>query len=235
MILGIMVALLSLFPGIESDQPDPFREKREEMVSSQLVTRGISDKKVLEAFRKVPRHYFVPEEYQRYAYADQPLPIGYGQTISQPYVVAYMTEILEILPGEKVLEIGTGSGYQAAILLEMEAEVYTVEIVKPLSIRSESILNRLGYKGFHIMTGDGYLGWPEYAPFNAILVTCSPTEVPPALVSQLAEGGKMIIPVGQEGYVQHLFLLEKVNGKIKEKKVMAVRFVPMVNEKDKQY
>jgi len=235
MILLVMISLLAVLSLPDTDQTSQFRENREEMVRSQLASRGIKDDKLLDAFRKVPRHSFVPEEYLRFAYADQPLPIGYGQTISQPYVVAFMTEILELRPGDKVLEIGTGSGYQAAILLEMEAEVYTIEIVKPLCLRAESILKQLGYKQFHIKAGDGYQGWSEYAPFKAVLVTCSPTEIPPPLVSQLAEGGRMIIPVGKDGFVQHLVLLEKEKGKIREKKVMPVRFVPMVNEKDKQY
>jgi protein-L-isoaspartate(D-aspartate) O-methyltransferase len=235
MIILVMLSLLAFISLQENGQTGPFRESREEMVRSQLISRGIKDEKLLEAFRKVPRHSFVPEEYLRYAYADQPLPVGYGQTISQPYVVACMTEILEIAPGDKVLEIGTGSGYQAAILLEMGAEVYTIEIVKPLCTRAESLLKRLGYKQFQIMAGDGYPGWPEHAPFDAVIVTCSPSKIPQPLVNQLDEGGKMIIPVGKEGLIQHLILLEKENGKIRERKVMAVRFVPMVDEKDKQY
>jgi protein-L-isoaspartate(D-aspartate) O-methyltransferase len=235
MLLKKMIPVFCLFFHPGGDLPDDFKDKREEMVKSQLIARGISDKKVLEAFRKVPRDLFVPPEYQRYAYADQPLPIGHDQTISQPYIVAYMTEILDIQPGDKVLEIGTGSGYQAAILAELGAEVFSIEIVKPLSIRAQTTLQQSGYSNIHLKTGDGYHGWPEFAPFHAILVTCSPSGIPNPLIQQLAEGGKMIIPVGKEGIIQYLYLLEKENNKIRQKKVMAVRFVPMVNEKRTSY
>jgi len=235
MLLKKMLVIVCLFMNPGRDLQDDFRDKREEMVKSQLIARGISDKKVLEAFRKVPRDLFVPSEYKRFAYADQPLPIGYDQTISQPYIVAYMTEILDIHPGDKVLEIGTGSGYQAAILAEMKAEVFSVEIVKPLSMRAEITLQQSGYSAIHLKTGDGYYGWPEFAPFNFIIVTCSPSRIPDQLVQQLAEGGKMIIPVGKEGIIQFLYLLVKENDKIRQKKVMAVRFVPMVNDKRTSY
>lgn len=225
----VAFALLSPDPG------DEFGQKREAMVREQLVSRGISDPGVLSVFRKVPRHAFVPQQYLRSAYSDQPLPIGEGQTISQPYIVAYMTEILDLKPGNKVLEIGTGSGYQAAILAELGADVYSVELIKPLAENTGKILAASGYTKIHLKTGDGYLGWPEYAPFDAILVTCSPSEIPPPLKQQLAEGGKMIIPVGEQFTIQYLYLLEKKNGKIKQRNVLPVRFVPMVNEKGKTY
>lgn len=214
---------------------DEYKTQRYNMVSHQLAARRISDTKVLEAFRKVPRHEFVPYEYRRYAYADQPLPIGEGQTISQPYIVAYMTWILNIQPGDKVLEIGTGSGYQAAILAEVKAEVFTIEVIEPLANRAKEILNSLGYKNIHLKTGDGYQGWEKNAPYDAILVTCSPSRIPEPLKQQLAEGGRMIIPVGRQHDIQFLYLLEKRNGKIRQKNVLPVRFVPMIDEKGKTY
>lgn len=219
----------------DSGQTGSFMAKREEMVRKQLISRGISSEKVLAVFRSVPRHSFVPEEYLRFAYSDQPLPIGEGQTISQPYIVAYMTEVLDLKPGEKVLEIGTGSGYQAAILAEMGADVFSVELIKSLAVNAKRILTELGYSKIHLKTGDGFLGWAEYAPFDAILVTCSPAEIPEPLKQQLAEGGRMIIPVGEQYHTQYLYLLEKKNGKIHQKNVMAVRFVPMVDEKGRNY
>lgn len=230
-----MTALMILFNLIDVPGQDGFKEKREEMVREQLISRGIVSAEVLKAFRKVPRHQFVPSEYLFWAYADQPLPIGEGQTISQPYIVAYMTEILDLKPGEKVLEIGTGSGYQAAILAENGAEVYSIEIVNTLAERAKETLLKLGYDKIHLKSGDGYLGWPENAPFDAILVTCSPTRIPEPLKEQLADGGRMIIPVGHSGFVQYLYFLEKRNGKIREKNVLPVRFVPMVNSKGKTY
>ena len=230
-----MVYFTCLLFGQFSDQPDTYREKREDMVRSQLIVRGISSEEVLNAMRNVPRHEFVPDEYRRFSYADQPLPIGEGQTISQPYIVAYMTEILQIRRGEKVLEIGTGSGYQAAILRETGAEVYSMEVIRSLAEKAKTTLARLGYTDIHLKTGDGYMGWPEYAPFDAILVTCSPSVIPIPLKQQLAEGGRMIIPVGEQGLVQYLYLLEKREGRIRQKNVLPVRFVPMVNEKGNTY
>ncbi len=220
-----------LLPGSQ----DNFRAKREEMVRSQIVTRGISSSRVIDAMQKVPRHRFVPNDYLLFAYSDQPLPIGEGQTISQPYVVAYMTESLDIQPGDKVLEIGTGSGYQAAVLAEMKAEVYSIELIGSLSENAGKILMELGYPEVHLKTGDGYQGWPEFAPFDAIIVTCSPGKIPPPLQQQLAEGGKMIIPVGELNSIQYLYLLEKVKGKIIQKNVMPVRFVPMLDGKGNIY
>lgn len=204
------------------------------MVSSQIETRGISDKRVLEAMRKVERHRFVPKELERWAYDDNPLPIGEGQTISQPYIVAFMTEVLKLKQKDKVLEIGSGSGYQAAILAEICDSVYTVEIFKTLTERSVSIFKELGYHNIFCKNGDGYQGWPEHAPYNAIIVTCSPTHIPQPLKDQLVEGGKMIIPVGKYPF-QNLVLLVKRNGKITQKKVMPVRFVPMISEDGSKY
>ena len=231
----IMMIIITIFLSSGEEKQDTFSRKREEMVRSQLISRGISSKKVLDAFRKVPRHLFVPDEYKEVAYADRPLPLSHDQTISQPYIVAYMTEILDIQPGHKILEIGTGSGYQAAILHEMEAEVYSVEIIRPLSDKARSTLLSLGYDQIHLKTGDGYKGWSEFAPFHGVLVTCSPSEIPPPLIEQLGEGGKMIIPVGKAGYIQYLYLVQKINGKIKMENVMPVRFVPMKNEKRDNY
>ncbi len=191
--------------------------------------------KVLKAFRKVERHRFVLPEYLSKAYSDQPLLIGEGQTISQPYIVAYMTEALNLKPTDKVLEIGTGSGYQAAILAQICDTVFTIEIFEKLGEKAKSIFRELGYNNIVCKTGDGYLGWLEHAPFNAIIVTCSPTHIPKPLQEQLAECGRMIIPVGKNGYTQQLILLEKHNGKIKQKSVLPVRFVPMIDEKGEKY
>ncbi|GAP70158.1 protein-L-isoaspartate(D-aspartate) O-methyltransferase [Bacteroidales bacterium 6E] len=232
----IFMLMAALFNTTESKNPqDPYLRQREEMVRLQLEYRGISDSKVLEAFSNVPRDAFVPLEYRRYSYADQPIPIGEGQTISQPYIVAYMTEVLQVRPNEKVLEIGTGSGYQAAILAEMDVEVFSIEVNEILADRARIILENLGYKKINLKTGDGYEGWEEHAPFDAILVTCSPASVPPKLKEQLAEGGRMIIPVGLQNSVQYLYLLEKQKGKIRQKSVMPVRFVPMTDGKGKTY
>lgn len=232
----IFMLMAALFNTTESKNPqDPYLRQREEMVRLQLEYRGISDSKVLEAFSNVPRDAFVPLEYRRYSYADQPIPIGEGQTISQPYIVAYMTEVLQVRPNEKVLEIGTGSGYQAAILAEMDVKVFSIEVNEILADRARIILENLGYKKINLKTGDGYEGWEEHAPFDAILVTCSPASVPPKLKEQLAEGGRMIIPVGLQNSVQYLYLLEKQKGKIRQKSVMPVRFVPMTDGKGKTY
>jgi protein-L-isoaspartate(D-aspartate) O-methyltransferase len=197
------------------------------MVEQQLVSRGIKDQRVLAAMRKVPREEFVPASERGNAYEDGPLPIGFDQTISQPYIVAFMTEQLRLKPGDRVLEIGTGSGYQAAVLAELVKEVYSVEIVKPLAKTAETTLARLDYKNVHVKIGDGYKGWPEKAPFDAIIVTCAPDKVPQPLIDQLKDGGRMVIPVG-ERFAQQLYLLEKKNGQLKESVTLRVRFVPMV-------
>jgi len=199
-------------------------------VKEQIIVRGIATERVLAAMRKVPREEFVPEKVRAASYADQPLPIGYDQTISQPLIVAFMTEQLRPQPQDRVLEIGTGSGYQAAILAELVAEVYSIEIIEPLANKAAATLQRLGYKNVHIEAGDGYKGWPKHAPFDAIIVTCAPDHVPQPLVEQLTEGGRMIIPVGRDFGGQELYLLEKKNGRLERRAVLPVRFVPMMGE-----
>jgi len=207
-----------------------FSRARKEMVETQIKARGITDKRVLAAMLKVERHKFVPPEIRHLAYTDQPLPIGEGQTISQPYIVALMTELLKLKGDEKVLEVGTGSGYQAAILAELCKEVYTVEILKPLAERAKKLLKKLGYKNVFVKHGDGFFGWKEHAPFDAIIVTCAPPYIPKPLIEQLAEGGRMVIPVGPEWKWQDLLVIEKIKGKIKKRKVAPVRFVPMIGK-----
>jgi len=227
-------ASLLIFCAISSGSPpkDPFSSVRENMVTDQIIARGIKDPRVIEAMSKVPRHLFVPEDLRESAYDDRPLPIGEGQTISQPYIVAFMTEALNLSPGDNVLEIGTGSGYQAAILAEIAREVYTIEIRPRLGETARERLNEMGYRNISVKIGDGYKGWPEEVPFDAIIVTCAPEEIPKPLVDQLAEGGRMIIPVGERGGVQELVLLKKEKGMIREKAVMKVLFVPMVRNEE---
>jgi protein-L-isoaspartate(D-aspartate) O-methyltransferase len=205
--------------------PDAARVR---MVEEQIAARGITDPAVLQAMRTVPRHEFVPARARADAYADWPLPIGHGQTISQPYVVALMTELAAVKPGDRVLEIGTGSGYQAAILCALGAEVYTIEIVEPLARGAEAVLRRLGYGRVHVRHGDGSRGWPEAAPFDAVVVTAAPREVPAALVAQLAPGGRLVIPVGEEE--QELRVLVRTPSGIETRAGVPVRFVPMVVE-----
>jgi protein-L-isoaspartate(D-aspartate) O-methyltransferase len=204
------------------------------MVREQLMSRGIHDQRVLAAMSKVPREEFVPADERAAAYTDNPLPIGYDQTISQPYIVAFMTEQLHPKPSDRVLEIGTGCGYQAAILAELVSEVYTIEIMEPLAKTAEATLQRLGYKKVHVKMGDGYKGWPEHAPFDAIIVTCAPDHVPQRLTDQLKDGGRMIIPVGDR-FAQELYLLEKKNGQLKESVTLPVRFVPMTREAEQKH
>lgn len=202
------------------------------MVKDQLTSPGrdITNARVLWAMEKVPRHEFVPDNLRADAYEDCPLPIGYDQTISQPFIVAFMTEKLELTPSDRVLEIGTGSGYQAAVLAELAAEVYTIEIIEPLGRRAEADLKRLGYTNVHVRIGDGYKGWPEATPFDAIIVTCAPNAVPPPLVQQLKEGGRLIVPVSG-WFDQKLYLLRKEQGLIQQQAVLPVRFVPMTRKK----
>ncbi len=216
-------------------QPDNFEQARNKMVDQQIIARGIKDERVIKAMRKVERHKFVPSNYAHIAYDDHPLPIGYEQTISQPYIVAFMTEALQLKKTDRVLEIGTGSGYQAAILAEICDSVYTIEIIEELAIQADLTLKQLGYKNIFVRHGDGYLGWPEKAPFDAIIVTCSPTKIPEPLKDQLKEGGRMIIPVGQYMYNQELVIVKKVDGQLMQKAILPVRFVPMVNPQNKLY
>jgi len=211
-----------------ADPRNDFKKEREAMVKCQIEARGVNDSRVLEAMLKVERDKFVPENVRLYSYADRPLPIGEGQTISQPFIVALMTEALNLKGDEKVLEIGTGSGYQAAILGELAKEVYTIEIVASLARQAEKLLKDLNYMNVKVKTGDGFLGWPEFAPFDGIIVTCAPPQVPPPLIEQLKEGGRMVIPVGEA--FQELKLLEKRNGKIITRSIIPVRFVPMTGE-----
>ncbi len=202
--------------------------EREELVQSAVIDGGIEDPETVKAMRAVPRHEFVPENLRSAAYRNTPLPIGHGQTISQPYIVAYMTAALELEPGDKVLEVGTGSGYQAAVLAEVVSQVYTIEIIEALAESARERLQRLGYENVTVRAGDGYFGWPEEAPFDAIIVTAAPGHVPTPLVEQLEPGGRMIIPVGPVFSVQTLILLQKEqDGSVRTRQLLPVRFVPM--------
>jgi len=211
--------------------PENYADQRKEMVKNQLERRGIRDERVLQAMREVPRHLFIDEKYRDLAYADHPLPIDAKQTISQPYIVALMTEVVEVKNGDKVLEIGTGSGYQAAVLAHLTDEVYSVEIIKELAEKADCTLKELGYTHVRIKWGDGNLGWEENAPYDAVIVTCASKRVPPALFTQLKEGGKMIIPIGEPSSFQILTLIEKKQGKPLKKEILGVRFVPMTDKK----
>lgn len=211
-----------------SDADTSYAKARREMIQTQLKPRGIDDERLLKAFEKVERHRFVDKKYLPYAYGDHPLPIGEDQTISQPYIVAVMTQLLELEESDRVLEVGTGSGYQAAILAELAKKVYTIEIIDTLARMARERLKSLGYENIIVRTGDGYQGWPEKAPFDAVIVTCAPPEIPQPLIDQLAEGGRMIIPVGTAW--QELILLVKKNGEVTETRVLPVRFVPMTGE-----
>ena len=201
---------------------------REHMVREQIEARDVRDPLTLAAMRKVPRHELVPAEMRAFSYHDNPLPIGLGQTISQPYIVAFMTEALGLRGGEKVLEVGTGSGYQAAVLAEIAAQVYTIEIVAPLAERARADLARLGYANVHVRAGDGYLGWPEAAPFDAIIVTAAAPRIPEPLKAQLKDGGRLVIPVGEE--YQSLVVLTRTGSRFVEQTVLPVRFVPMTGK-----
>ena len=217
----------STYDAISSDD---YASAREEMVVTQIEARGVRNPAVLNAMRSVPRHEFVLEQYIDRAYIDQPLPINHGQTISQPYIVALMSELLEIEVGEKVLEIGTGSGYQAAVLGEMGAEVYTVEIIPELAQEARQRLDALGYTQINLMTADGYFGWNEHAPFNAIIVTAAPDHLPQPLANQLAEGGRLVVPIGPIGDFQTLWLFEKTDGELQATNMGGVRFVPLTGD-----
>ena len=208
-----------------------YENQRKIMVEDQIKRRGVKDVGVLKAVQKVEREKFVPEKYRDLAYSDNPLPIGHQQTISQPYIVAYMTEHLQISKSHHVLEIGTGSGYQAAILAELAHHVFTIEIIPELAESAEKVLMELGYENITVRTGDGYKGWPEEAPFDRIMVTAAPNEIPEKLVEQLAPNGRMILPVGGSIFAQYLWLVQKdKEGIVTKEKILAVRFVPMVKE-----
>lgn len=228
--LFIILLTSTLAIGLSTDilkAEDNFKELRYQMVRNQIKFRGVKDTAVLKAMRRVARHKFVPQQFQRFAYRDRPLPIGYNQTISQPYIVALMTSLAKIKKGERVLEIGTGSGYQAAILAEICDSVYTIEIIEELGRTARKRLKQLGYNNIKVKIGDGYKGWKEYSPFDAIIVTAAPPQIPAALKHQLAENGRMVIPVGDRR--QELKLLKKQDGKLKEESIIPVRFVPMIH------
>ena len=225
--MGLLLIILTLLQyHAPAMQADKFTTLREKMVKEQLVRRGISDLKTLEAMRKVPRHLYVLRNMEEAAYDDNPLPIGYQQTISQPYIVALMTEIVRPEKGKTALEIGTGSGYQAAVLAEIVDTVYTIEIVPELAKESAQRFTKMGYRNIVSKYGDGYIGWPEYAPFDIIIVTAAPEEIPQTLLDQLAEGGKLVIPVGSPYDLQELVLATKKNNKITKQRIATVRFVP---------
>lgn len=231
LVLALAGLLTLALPFIAAGQ-DTFLKARLAMVQEQIQARGVKDPAILSAMRQVPRHLFVPENFQDQAYEDHPLPIGHGQTISQPFIVAYMTEALKLKGHEKVLEIGTGSGYQAAVLAKIVQQVYSIEIVRPLYEQAQKRLADLGYKNIHLRAGDGYQGWPEEAPFDVVMVTAAPESIPPKLVEQLKPGGCMILPVGPAFWVQKLTLLEKDQaGRVSTRVLELVRFVPMVKGK----
>lgn len=207
-----------------------YKEKRQDMVEYDIKRRGIKDKRVLDAMLKIPRHLFVADAYKEYAYVDHPLPIEAGQTISQPYIVALMTEAIKLKPTDRVLEIGTGSGYQAAVLGEIAKEVYTIEIKKVLAEKSAKLLKEIGYKNIQVKYGDGYFGWKEHAPFDAIIITAAANKVPEPLIKQLKEGGRMILPLDKTRSYQSLTIFRKKNKKIIKEEMIPVRFVPMTGK-----
>lgn len=230
--LSIFIIILlnsGLFPPLYGQ--DKFEKERKKMIKNQIQSRGITDKKTLEAIESVPRHLFVPDEYRDRAYDDGPLPIGYGQTISQPYIVAYMTELLNVGPDDIVLEIGTGSGYQAAVLSKIVKKVYTVEIIEELGLAAKERLKTLNYDNVEVKIGDGYYGWEEHAPYDGIIVTAASENIPPPLIKQLKDNCNMIIPVGSPFNIQNLMLVKKLGDKITTKNLIPVRFVPLTRKK----
>src|SRR6267378_4457162 len=234
LLLGAALVVASIGCHHSPTTSSEFAGERQRMVQEQLKPRDIHDERVLAAMAKVPREEFVPQNMRAQSYADSALPIGHDQTISQPFIVAYMTEQLRLQPTDRVLEIGTGSGYQAAVLAELAKDVYTIEIVEPLAKDASARLAQLGYDNAHAKIGDGFQGWPEVAPFDAIIVTCAPDKVPQPLTQQLKEGGRMIIPVGTGMMDQQLYLLEKTNGELAQRAILPVRFVPMAGEAAKK-
>ena len=231
-ILSLLLVILSLPPLNAAE--DKFASARKKMVEGDLKGRDITDQNVLEIMGRVERHRFVDKHLQSVAYADHPLPIDEGQTISQPYIVALMTQILKLKSGEKVLEIGTGSGYQAAVLSEITDSVYSIEIRKNLAEKAETRLKELGYGNVKVKAADGYFGWEEYAPFDAVIVTCAANHIPPPLTKQLKEGGKLIIPLGSTTYYQTLTLITKIKGELDVQHISGVAFVPMVGEAERK-
>ncbi len=227
--LFVCVSILLFSPSALAG--DAYQSTREAMVRTQIEERGIKDRATLQALRAVPRHLFVPPHLAGSAYEDRPLPIGYGQTISQPYIVAYMTELIRPQAGHKVLEIGAGSGYQAAVLAEIVKQVYTIEIVPELGHAARKRLKQQGYRNVEVRVADGYDGWPEQAPFDAIVVTAATDYIPPPLIRQLKDGGRMVIPVGSPFLVQTLMLVEKDKGSVKTTSLLPVRFVPFTRNR----
>lgn len=217
--------------GVGAEDLSSRQPERDRMVEKQIIARDIADERLLAALRKVPRHLFVPDEIRSAAYNDSPLPIGYGQTISQPFIVAYMTDVARIDRDTRILEIGTGSGYQAAIAAELSDHVYSIEIVPELATRAAATLKATGYERVHLRQGDGYHGWPDAAPFDVIIVTAAADTIPPPLIAQLADNGRMIIPVGPQFAAQNLVLVTKQNGKPRTRTLMPVAFVPFTREK----
>jgi len=228
--LALVWTLLIISPSYSGDN---YEERRKEMVRNDIAGRGIRDKRVLDAMLKVPRHLMVGRFYRDRAYGDYPLPIGEGQTISQPYVVALMTEALALKPGDRVLEIGTGSGYQAAVLAEIVRDVYTIEIRQGLAKKAKDRLAELGYKNIRVRHADGYFGWEEYAPFDAIIITASANHIPPPLIKQLKTGGRLIIPLGSTTFYQVLTLVTKKEERLEVEQLTGVAFVPMTGEVQK--
>lgn len=224
----VLTLMLTSSAGVATQ--DAFRDRRLAMVDAQIRARGVNDARVLEAMRSVPRHQFVPDHLDEAAYDDRPLPIGHDQTISQPYIVGYMTELLAVAPQHRVLEIGTGSGYQAAVLGKLAKEVYTIEIVPELARRAAATLKELGYANVHVREGDGYAGWPEHAPFARIMVTAAPEQVPQPLIDQLAPDGRMVIPVGRRADMQWMTVVEKTRTGVVQRKTIPVAFVPFTRK-----
>ena len=231
--LGILIiaCVLPQSGAAQEEEEDIYIRLRETMVQKQIKARGIDDPRLLRAIREVPRHLFVPPQQRRFAYGDYPLPIGENQTISQPYIVALMTDLLDIRTGDKVLEVGTGSGYQAAVLAEITDEVYSIEIIPALAREASQKLKKLGYEEVQVKIGDGYQGWEKYAPYDGIIVTAAAKEIPPPLFEQLKEGGKLVLPLGDPRGFQTLTVVAKKDGKKKIRRLSGVRFVPLTRKK----